>query len=149
MREEVLEAEFTKAIRVLTFTPEFIAEAQAALEKVHGKQDWERRQSVVRLQAEQAKLERRIEKMYEDELDGNIDEAFFKRKADECRTEQGRLAAEIERLQQARIGYIDNLAGRARQAADLFEQQPAHEKRMLLRYVVTGCKWAKGRWGTS
>ena len=145
VREEVLEAEFTKAIRALTFTPQFIAEAKAALQKAHGKQEWERRQTVVRLQAEQAKLERRIETMYEDKLDGKIDEAFFKRKADECLAEQSRLAAEIERLQQARLDYIDNPAELAQQAADLFEQQPPHEKRKLLRYVVTECKWAKGQ----
>jgi len=144
VREEVLEAEFTKAIRALAFTPAFLQEARAAVEKAHGKQDWERRQTIVRLQAEHAKLERRIEKMYEDKLDGMIDEAFFKRKSDECRTEQARLAAEIKRLQKARIGHIDNLAQLAQQAGDLFKQQPAHEKRKLLRYVVTECTWAKG-----
>ena len=144
VREEVLDAEFTRAIRALTFTPKFIAEAKAALQIAHDKQEWECRQTVVRLQAEQAKLERRVETMYEDKLDGKIDEAFFKRKADECRAEQARLATEIERLQRARLDYIDNPAKLAQQAADLFEQQPPHEKRKLLRYVVTECKWAKG-----
>jgi site-specific DNA recombinase len=100
---------------------------------------------VVRLQAEQAKQERQIEKMYEDKLDETIDDAFFKRKADECRAEQARMAAEIERLQKARIAYIDNLAELAQQAGDLFEQQPPHEKRKLLPYVATECKWAKGQ----
>jgi hypothetical protein len=29
-------------------------------------------------------------------------------------------------------------------AATLFERQPAHEKRKLLRFVVEGCKWKDG-----
>ena len=58
--------------------------------------------------------------------------------------EQARLASEIERLQKARVTYIDNLPELAQQAGDLFAKQPPHEKRKLLRYVVTECKWAKG-----
>jgi len=39
--------------------------------------------------------------MYEDKLDGVIDEAQFKRKADENRAQQAKLADQIERHQQA------------------------------------------------
>jgi alpha-D-ribose 1-methylphosphonate 5-triphosphate synthase subunit PhnI len=45
---------------------------------------------VAPLQAEQMKLERRIEAIYEDKPDGTIDEGFFRRKTDECRAERGR-----------------------------------------------------------
>jgi DNA invertase Pin-like site-specific DNA recombinase len=144
VREEVLEAEFAKAIRQIVFAGEFLTHAKIALQQFHSKETEEREQTIVRLKAEQTKLERRIDAMYNDKLDGMIDEATFKRKRDECRNEQARLAAEIKRLAQARPAYVDNLAELGERVADLFEQQPAREKRKLLHHVVEQCKWTEG-----
>ena len=77
-------------------------------------------------------------------LDCTIDEGFFKRKTDECRAERARLAEEIAKQQQANRDCIVDEAKLANRAADLFEQQPALEKRKLLRFVVTDCKWTTG-----
>jgi hypothetical protein len=74
IREELLEAEFTKAIRRLVFTPEFLMDAKLWLQQANAEDIQEREQTMVRLQAE---------------LDGVIDEAFFRRKTDECRAEIG------------------------------------------------------------
>jgi hypothetical protein len=90
------------------------------------------------------KLARRIEAIYEDKLDGKIDEAFYTRKTDEYRAEQARLAEEIGRQQQAGPPQVENLAELATRAAERFEQQPAHEKRKLLRYIVEDCQWTQG-----
>jgi site-specific DNA recombinase len=144
VHEELLEAEFTEAVRRLVFTPEFLADAKHWLPQAHAKEIHEREQVVVRLQAERTKLERRIEAIYEDKLDGVIDEAFYRRKTDQCRAETARLTREIERQQRSQLAYVDNLAELAARAADLFEQQPASEKRKLLRFLVEECKWTKG-----
>ena len=144
MREEVLEAEFTKAIRQLVFNPEFLADVKVALQQSHATETQEREEAVVRLQAEQTKLERRIEAMYVDKLDGVIDGELYRRKVDEARAEQARLAAEIARHQQAEQDEQYDVAELARRAADLFKQQPSHEKRKLLRFVVEQCKWTAG-----
>ena len=81
---------------------------------------------------------------YADKLDGKIDEAFYTRKTDEYRAEQARLAEEIGRQQQAGPPQVENLAELATRAAERFEQQPAHEKRKLLRYIVEDCQWTQG-----
>lgn len=52
------------------------------------------------------------------------------------------MAEQIERHQELHGGDVDELAKRA---AGLFEQQTAHEKRKLLRYVLTDCRWKAGR----
>jgi hypothetical protein len=39
---------------------------------------------------------------------------------------------------------VDNLAELAARAADLFERQPASEKRKRLRFLVEECRWTKG-----
>ena len=103
---------------------------------------------MARLQAEQTKLQRRIDAMYEDKLDGVIDEAFFKRKAEENRTQQAKLAEQIERHQQANQNYIEDgtrLLDLANRAAEIFERQPATEKRKVLRFVVDQCTWKSGQ----
>jgi DNA invertase Pin-like site-specific DNA recombinase len=145
VREELLEAEFTKAVRRLVFTPEFLVDAKLWLQQANAKEIQGREQTVARLRTERTKLERRIEALYEDKLDGVIDEGFYKRKTGECRAELARLAVEIERQQGAGTGYVDNLAELANRAAELFEQQPATEKRKLLRFLVEECRWTQGQ----
>ena len=106
--------------------------------------------AIARFQAEHTKLQRRLDAMYDDKLDGMIDEAFFRRKADECRAGQAKLTDEIERHQQANQNYIEDgtrLLDLANKAADLFEKQPAPEKRKLLRFVLIGCTWKNGQLG--
>jgi site-specific DNA recombinase len=144
VREEVLEAEFSSAIRRLVFDPEFLAEVAVALQTTQAKEIQERALTVARLQAEVAKLDRRIEMIYEDKLDGAIDEVFFKRKTEECRAERATLVEEIAKQQQAGRDPAGDVAALANRAAELFERQPAIEKRKLLRFVVEGCKWTQG-----
>jgi hypothetical protein len=47
-------------------------------------------------------------------------------------------------MQKGGPAYVDNLAELAVRAAELFERQPAHEKRKLLRFLVEECRWSDG-----
>jgi len=148
VREEVLEAEFTKALKRLKFDADVLGWVKQALRQSHTDERQEHEQAIARLQAEQTKLQRRIDAMYEDKLDGVIDEALFKRKADESRAQQTKLAEQIERHQQANQNYIEDgtrLLDLANRAAEIFERQPATEKRKLLRFVVAHCGWKNGQ----
>lgn len=81
-----------------------------------------------------------------------IDEAFFRRKADECRAEQGKLSDEMERHRQANQSYIEDgsrLLDLANKAAELFERQPAPEKRKLLRFVLSSCTGRTANWDSN
>jgi DNA invertase Pin-like site-specific DNA recombinase len=144
VREEVLEAEFTKAVKKLKFREEILEWAKQALEQSHANERREREEAAARLQAEQTKLQRRLDAMYEDKLDGVIDADTYKRKVAEASAEQARLTQQIAAHQQAGAGYVDNLAELAKRAGELFEQQPAIEKRKLLQHVVEGCTWKGG-----
>lgn len=144
VREEALETEFTKAVRRLVLTPVFLAEAKQTLETTRAKEIQERKLIVARLQAEEAKLARRIDMICEDKLDGKIDEAFYERKTAECRAEKERLAMEIAKQQWAGYTPVANIDALAARAAELFEKQPPTEKRKLLRFVVTESKWTQG-----
>jgi site-specific DNA recombinase len=136
VREGVLEVHFTAALRRLKFDDEVLTWVKQALRQSHTDERREHEAAIGRLQAEHNKIQRRLDTMYDDKLDGVIDEAFFRRKADECRAEQTKLSDEIERQQDL-----------ANKAAELFERQPAAEKRKLLRFVLAGCTWKNGQLG--
>jgi hypothetical protein len=86
--------------------------------------------------------------MYLDKLDGRIDNDFFDRKAAEFRSEQSRLMRDMETHQNANQSYIEDgirLLQLAQQAHQLFENQPPSEKRKLLDFVHSDCRWKDGQ----
>jgi site-specific DNA recombinase len=128
VREGVLEAQFTAGLRRLKFDDEVLAWVKQALRQSHADERREHEAAIARPQAEHTKIQRRIDAMYDDKLDGVIDEGFFRRKADECRAEQTKLSDEIERHRQANQNDIEDgtrLLDLANKAAELFERQPA------------------------
>jgi len=86
--------------------------------------------------------------MYMDKLDGRIDAEFFDRQAAEWRTEQVHILRNIETHATANQNYIEEgikLLQLARRAHELFENQPASEKRKLLDFVLSNSIWKNGK----
>jgi hypothetical protein len=65
-----------------------------------------RRDAIARLQEEQSKLQNRLDKLYDDRLDGFIEPDFFERKAREWRQTQKRLADQIAEYENAAHDYV-------------------------------------------
>ena len=100
-----------------------------------------------RLGIEHDRLERRIEEMYLDKLDGRVEAAFFDRKAAEWRREAERLRATIDQHRSAARTYCHEgvqLLALARRAPQLFEKQEPREKRRLLNFLLSNCSWKDG-----
>jgi DNA invertase Pin-like site-specific DNA recombinase len=146
-REEALEEKFAQMLNEIHFSPEELEWAAGAMRD--GRED-ERKahaDAIGRLQREHQRIQDRIDRMYDDKLDGRIDNDFFDRKAAEFRAEQARIMSDIEAHEAAMRAYVDEgaqLADLARRAAALFEAQPAAEKRKLLDYMVAECRWKGG-----
>ena len=105
------------------------------------------REAVTRLQEEYNRLQRRIDAMYVDKLDGKVGEQFFDQKSAEWREEQRDILRAMDQHHSANESYMEEgvaLLELANRAADLFEQQPASEKRRLLDFVLSNCTWANG-----
>jgi DNA invertase Pin-like site-specific DNA recombinase len=145
VREEVLEAKFGDVIRDLVFTDEMLEAASRAIGQSAASEQRQREQVLQRLRTEQTKLQRRLGAMYDDKLDGLIDAEVYKTKSAEIQAEQARLAQQIAGLETVTTPTTCSVAELAKRAAELFEQQPATEKRKLLRYVVEGCTWRDGQ----
>ena len=84
-----------------------LAWVREALRESHADEKREHEEAIARLQAEYNRLQDRIDAMYVDKLDGQIDADFFDRKAGEWRDEQSRCLRDIERHQNANQSYLD------------------------------------------
>lgn len=85
--------------------------------------------------------------MYMDKLDGRINNDFFDRKAGEFRAEQCRIMRDIDAHRVANQNYIEEgirLLELAHRAHQLFESQAPGEKRNLLDFVLSNCRWRCG-----
>lgn len=147
VREETLEEKFTEILSRLRFDDEVLDWMRRALRESQADEQRFREESVQRLQAEYNRLQRRIDVMYVDKLDGRIDARFFDQKQAEWRDEQNRLMDSIAEHQQANESYISEgvmLLELANRASELFAKQPASEKRRLLDFVLSNCTWKGG-----
>ena len=146
-REEVLENCFSDILRDLVFDDDVMKWVTEALRQSHEDEKRFRDQSISRLQAEYTKLQNRLDKIYEDKVDGVISAEFFERKSREWFAEQSKLLRQIEEHQAANQTYITEgvrLLEVARRAYGLFQKQPPREKRRLLNFVVSNSSWKGG-----
>ena len=135
-------------MRAIKIDDEVLALVTQALKESHQDQKQFHDEAISRLQAEYSRIQNRIDRAYEDKLDGRIDAAFFDRKAGEWRAEQDRLLQSIAGHQQANQSYMVEgilLLELANRAVDLFEKQVPREKRRLLDFVLSNCTWADGK----
>lgn len=90
-------------------------------------------------ETEHKKYQNRIDRMYEDMLDGSITNDFFEEKRNEYRAKQKTLEAKMSNMREAdetyyiNAKYILNLASRAK---DLFKSSEPEQKRLLINTAL-------------
>jgi hypothetical protein len=147
VRQEVLEAEFSRLLRKLSLDQEVVDWISMALKESHADKRHHHDEAVSRLKADHQRLQNRLETLYEDKLDGRIEVAFFDRKSREWRAEQSRMLQLIEDHQKADQSYLDEgvrILELAQRAGDLFDKQAHSEKRRLLNCVLAASSWKNG-----
>jgi site-specific DNA recombinase len=148
VREEVLEAEFSRLLDRLSFDGEMLDWVRDALHESHAAQRTDQESAVARLQLEYDRLQKRLHAMYVDKLDGSISPEFFEQMSTEWRREQADCLRKMEQLRNADQTYLDDgvrLLELAMNASRLFEQQEPREKRKLLDFLLSNSTWKEGR----
>lgn len=143
----MLEKRFTDVLRRLRFDDEVLELVSSSLRESHVDEKRFHDEAVTRLQAEYNRLQNRIDQMYLDKLDGRVTAEFFDQKSLEWRREQETIHQGIEQHRQANQSYLEDgvsILELATRAAELFEKQPASEKRRLLDSLVSNSTWANG-----
>lgn len=147
IREENLTEQFANIFKGLQI-PKDIAEGIAKTLRESHKGKVEYYNSLYSdFQKEYQKYENRIEKMYEDHLDGCITQDMYNRKRKEYRTKQEAIKNKMNSLQKAdeeyyvTASYILSLANRA---YDLFLSSEPMIKRQLLKLLLQNCEVENG-----
>ena len=146
-REELLEERFTALLKKLRFDDDVFDWMSQALTESCADEKREHAEAIARLEKERNRLQRRIDAIYIDKLDGKISEDFFDRMRAQWRDEQDRCARDIERHQLADDSYMDEgieLLKLAKNAHRIFALQPPGEKSRMLNFLVSNCSWANG-----
>lgn len=121
----------------LTFLREALRDGHDAIAKA-------RDQAVERINAQLARLQKRIDVAYDDRLDGRIDADLFESRSRAWREEQMNLRQELSRYDAADQGLIEAapaLLEIARTSFQLYERMNEDEKRFLLKFLSSNFIW--------
>ena len=141
VREEELERQFEEILGELQFSEAILDWLQEALRQSQKEKAEFHRRSIEKLNAHYAKLQNRIDQIYLDKLDGEIEEAFYRRNVSQWREEQAQIRARIERREKADQNYIEQgirLVELARNASQFYRSQAQAERAVLLRFLMPG-----------
>ena len=145
--EKVLEEKFTGLLGSISFSEDILTWVSGVLIRSHSDDKKFREQAIANLQKQYRRIQARIDAMYLDKLDGRIDAEFYDRNATEWRAEQARIASDIQMHHNSSGSHVEQgirLLALARRAHELFENQPVSEKRKLLDFLLSNCKWKNG-----
>jgi hypothetical protein len=99
------------------------------------------RRSIEKLNALYSKLQNRIDQIYLDKLDGEVEEAFYRRNVSQWREEQAQIRSRIEGHEKADQNYIEQgirLLEIARSAQAFYRSRGQTEREALLRFIMSG-----------
>ncbi|HUX48636.1 MAG TPA: recombinase family protein [Dehalococcoidia bacterium] len=139
LREEEITSQFAEIYKSLQIPQNIIEEITTSLRKSHQDKTQFHRTLLDSYHSEYQKLEARIEKMYEDKLDGSITESFYDKKREEYRSKQQEITDKISKLGIADEEYYltsEYLLQLASRSYELFMSSEAEEKRQLLKLTL-------------
>ncbi|MFZ7113386.1 MAG: recombinase family protein [Desulfatiglandales bacterium] len=148
VREEEIARQFGEAIRAIKMDDEVLGWVIAALRESHADEKQYHADQMASLQTQYDKLQRRLDAMYEDKLDGRINQTYYDQKSSTWKKEQDDIFRKMERLQGANRSYLDEgikLLELAQHAVILYEKQTAQEKRKIINFVCSNSLWKDGR----
>jgi site-specific DNA recombinase len=144
VREEVIDEQVVTFLGLLQVPEDIRQLTIATLKDAHGEEKLFHEQSVSTIQAEICKVQRRMEKIYEDKLDGVIDETFWARKHQEYVQEKERLMNAHEQHNRGTADYLETgvqIVELTEKALPLYKRVPNLEKRRLLRFLASNFAW--------
>jgi hypothetical protein len=106
-REEVLEEQFGKIVKTISFPADVLALVSRALRESHTDQRRFREAAIAKLEMEHKRVRNRLDVMYLDRLDGRITAEVYDRLAAALQNEQATIQREIQAHRLANEDYIE------------------------------------------
>ncbi len=139
VREEELERQFEEILGESRFSEALLDWMREALHHSQKEKAEFHRRPIEKLNAQYAKLKKRIDQIYLDKLDGEVEEAFYRRNVLAWREEQAQIRSRIERHEKADQDYIEQgirLLELARDAQEFFGTRSQAERAALLAFIL-------------
>jgi len=139
LREEEITKQFTDYLDKIHIPDKIVASISKLLKESHqGKVEYYNTVSTD-MKTQYDVLQKRIEKMYEDKLDGSITESFYNKKLIEYRSEQSNIETKLKNLREADTNYYTTaiyLLNLANKAPAIFKRSEPDIKRQLIKIVL-------------
>ncbi len=148
VREEDLAEQFGEALAAIEIDEEVLNWVVAALRESHKEEKDYHNEMISKLQRSYQKLQDKLDKSYEEKLEGKIPEETYERLSKKWRREQEDTRRQIERHENANRSYFENgvkILELAQKAGKLYKKQEMSEKRQLLNFVFSNSTWKHGR----
>lgn len=142
IREEVLDQHMMDVLKAIEIDADTVGEIVRALKDSHRDEMNYRDTELLRLRKRDRELRARLDKAYEDRLDGVIDEAYWRRVSTSWRDEQDGVSGQIQKLSQTSRGYIDQaveILELSKMAYSRYFERKTDEKRQLLQSLLSNC----------
>lgn len=143
-REEEIARQFGESLEAIKMDAEVLEWVKAALKDSHKDEKKYHDEAIALLQKKYQILQDRLDAMYVDKLDGEVNPDFYEKKNQEWREEQAQILNQIDKYQQASQNYFEDgakLLELSQKAVSLYEKQEMREKRRILDFVFSNSTW--------
>jgi site-specific DNA recombinase len=138
----VLNAKLAEIVEEIQVEPDIAEWITEALKSSYNDERQYRESEAKKLKHRYNDLQTRLDKAYEDRLDGIIDEHYWSVAATKWRNEQNQVRDQMNRFERADRSYVDEgtrILELAQHAYALYVTQEPSEKRKLLNHVLSNC----------
>ncbi|WP_366919030.1 recombinase zinc beta ribbon domain-containing protein [Geobacter sp.] len=147
VREEELERQFRASLAKIRLSQPILDLVVRALKESHDDEKSFHDEAVGSLEHQRQMLQRRLDALYADKLDGVVSHDDYQRMSTTWKQEQDRLIRKIGKHQASNHSYLDagiKLLELAQNADRLYSTQDQHEKRRILNLVLSNSSWSDG-----
>ena len=140
VREEKIDEEIISTLQSLSLGQNTTEWLKEKLRESHQEEIKFREQSLLNLNNTLAQVRNRLDKVYDDKLDGEIDEDTYHRKREQLLEEQSLLLSQIKQHAIADKKYVDFgclVLDVAQRAGEIYEVRKPEEKRYLANFVFS------------
>jgi site-specific DNA recombinase len=142
VREEVLDEKLAEIVRAVQIEPHVAEWIKEALRSSLEEEKEFREKEMERLKRRYDNLQSRIDKAYEDRVDGVIDHSYWAEVSAKWRDEQNKVLRLMDGYQRAHRDYLERgvrILELAQHAYSLYVKQEPREKRRLLDCLLSNC----------
>ncbi|MEQ1941303.1 recombinase family protein [Mesorhizobium sp. VNQ89] len=146
--ERLIDPQVAEALGSLTIDPELLQWVRSAWNHLDADRRATHEDAIARLEAESERLQKRLDAMYVDKLEGRVEEAQFARLSNQWQREQVEVLREAQGHRDA-LKTSENegvkLLEFAHEALATFSDQNPEQRRRLLKIVLSNCTWDDGK----